>query len=642
MTNTQTYSTPLVWITAALLSALMAGCNNGADPILGGDSNNITQLPTVTATVPIASTPAVSGVATNSKITATFSKDMQSASINDLTFLVTCPGLTPIAGAVSYTPASRVASFTPTSSLPTGAVCNAMITTGVMDNSGSSLETAFSWFFSTSLTADTTRPTVTLNVPSTGASAVPLNTKITATFSEAMDASTFISANFTLTGPGITPVAGNVSYAAGAKTATFTPTTPVTLAASTVYTATITSAVTDLAGNTLSGNSGVFPASSNFVWTFTTGTVNDATAPTVALISPALSATNICLQKSVNATFNEAMDPLTLTTATFTLQKSGSPLGPLLSGTVAYDAPSKVATLNPTAALLASTQYTATITKGANDLAGNALAAAKIWTFTTGSQACSAASPIDLGTASTFGDLGGTAGTTNNGILTVIGGDISSTATVTSAITGLHDSAGDIYTETGSDQGAVNGKIYSCTVSTLGPTAAAVNASSCSIATQALMDAQTAFDNLSPASMPGGTDPGAGQLGGLTLAPGVYMAAGGSFLITGSDLTLDGQGDANAVWVFQTASTLGVGAPGAPRSIILINGAQAKNVFWHVGTSATINAAGGGTMIGTILASSAVSFSTIGNVAVVTLNGRAVGLNASVTMTNTVINVPAP
>jgi hypothetical protein len=152
----------------------------------------------------------------------------------------------------------------------------------------------------------------------------------------------------------------------------------------------------------------------------------------------------------------------------------------------------------------------------------------------------------------------------------------------------------------------------------------------------------TAFINLSPASRPGGTDPGAGQLGGLVLAPGTYQAAGGSFLITGSDLTLDAQGNANAIWVFQMASTLTVGGPGAPRSIILINGAQAKNVFWQVGSMATINAAGGGTMVGTIIASAGVTFSTAGNAAITTLDGRALGLNASVTMVNTVINVPAP
>jgi hypothetical protein len=131
-------------------------------------------------------------------------------------------------------------------------------------------------------------------------------------------------------------------------------------------------------------------------------------------------------------------------------------------------------------------------------------------------------------------------------------------------------------------------------------------------------------------------------LGGLTLAPGTYTAAGGAFLLTGSDLTLDGQGDANAIWVFQMASSLTVGAPGFPRSVILINGAQAKNVFWQVGSAATLNGAGGGTMVGTIIAPAGVTFSTAGNAAITTLDGRALGLSASVTMVNTVINVPAP
>ena len=310
---------------------------------------------------------------------------------------------------------------------------------------------------------------------------------------------------------------------------------------------------------------------------------------------------------------------------------------------MAYDVPSRVATFTPSSALLASTNYTATVSTGAKDLAGNPLAANKVWTFTTGTLPCTTAPPpIVLGSASTFGNLGGTAGTTNTGLLTVINGNLGSTSTTTSAVTGFHDSAADIYTETPVNRGTVTGKIYTCTVSTTGPTSAAVNPASCTLATQARLDAQAAYNTLSPASLPGGTDPGAGQLGGLVLAPGVYKAAGGSFMITGSDLTLNGQGNANATWVFQTASTLTVGGPAAPRSIILTNGAQAKNVFWRVGTSATINGAGGGTMVGTILASSAVSFSTVGNVAIVTLNGRAVGLNASVTMTNTVVNVPAP
>jgi hypothetical protein len=163
------------------------------------------------------------------------------------------------------------------------------------------------------------------------------------------------------------------------------------------------------------------------------------------------------------------------------------------------------------------------------------------------------------------------------------------------------------------------------------------------IATQAVADALTAYNAL--AALPTtGPDPSAsGNLGGITVYPGVYASASGAFSITGSDLTLDAQGNANAVWVFQMSTGgLTVGAPGAPRNVILLNGAQAKNVFWQVYSAATINGAGGGTMVGTIIAKAGVTISTAGNLATTTLNGRAIGLNASVTMVNTVINVPAP
>ena len=147
----------------------------------------------------------------------------------------------------------------------------------------------------------------------------------------------------------------------------------------------------------------------------------------------------------------------------------------------------------------------------------------------------------------------------------------------------------------------------------------------------------TAFNDL--ASRPDGTDPGAGQLGGLTLLPGVYKSASGAFLITGSDLTLDAQGNADAVWIFQMASSLTVGTPLASRSVILVNGAKATNVYWQVGSAATINGAGGGSMAGTIIASAGMTFSTAGNATLTVLNGRALGLFAAVTMVNTVINV---
>jgi uncharacterized repeat protein (TIGR02543 family) len=262
--------------------------------------------------------------------------------------------------------------------------------------------------------------------------------------------------------------------------------------------------------------------------------------------------------------------------------------------------------------------------------------------------------PVDLGTAARFGIFGGSAGMTNTGNKTVITGsggntaDIGTIATGNSAITGFHERDGgaasiidDSYSDTlGADSGQVTGRIYTCTVSTTGPTVAAVNDVSCGIATQARLDAEAAYIAL--AAMPSdGTL--AGNLANLTIPPGVWTNSS-SVLIEGGDLTLDAGGDANAVFVFQIGSTLTVGGPGvaAPQSIILTGDAQAKNVFWQVGTAATINAGGGGTMEGTIIANSGVTFSTAGKTDITRLNGRALSLISSVTMVNTVITVPAP
>src|SRR4051812_48935783 len=90
-----------------------------------------------------------------------------------------------------------------------------------------------------------------------------------------------------------------------------------------------------------------------------------------------------------------------------------------------------------------------------------------------------------LGAAATLAGLGGSsAGMTNTGTQTQINnGDMGTVATTTSTVSGFHDSAGDVYTETLANIGAVSGKIYTCTTSTAGPTSATVNAASCAIAT---------------------------------------------------------------------------------------------------------------------------------------------------------------
>jgi Ice-binding-like len=113
----------------------------------------------------------------------------------------------------------------------------------------------------------------------------------------------------------------------------------------------------------------------------------------------------------------------------------------------------------------------------------------------------------------------------------------------------------------------------------------------------------------------------AGNLGGQTLAPGLYKSTSG-LAVSSGDLTLDGQGNKNAVWVFQMASTFNM-TPG--RQIIMINGARPRNIFWAIGTSATIGT--GCTFDGTLLAHQSISIAT-GS----TMRGRALARIGAVTM----------
>lgn len=118
----------------------------------------------------------------------------------------------------------------------------------------------------------------------------------------------------------------------------------------------------------------------------------------------------------------------------------------------------------------------------------------------------------------------------------------------------------------------------------------------------------------------------AGDLGGLTLAPGVYKSTS-SLMITSADLTLDAGGNSNAVFIFQIASTLTVGVG---RNVILSGGAQSSNITWQVGSSATLGV--GSDFSGDILALTSITLNTGA-----TLNGRALARNGSVTLdTNTV------
>jgi hypothetical protein len=644
------------WLAAILVGALAAcgGGGGGRDPVLGFDGTAAgPAAPTVTAVAPANN---ATGVATNNAlITANFSEAMAAFS-GASTFTVTCvaPCVNP-AGTVSLDATGRIATFALAagSSLATGTTYTATVTGATSLATGLALAAPYAWKFSTGLVADTTRPRVSLTVPATTSpgptGGVPTNTAISAVFTEDMAPASITASTFmlTCTAPCVAP-AGNVTYAVGSRTALFTP--AAALAANTTYVATVTTGAMDLSGNALAGNQAALPASSNYVWSFTTAAAA-APAGNVSVLStnPASGAAAVCTDATVNATFSVPsglrMNPTTINSSVFTVIGAA----PVVASSVVLDnGTGLIATFKPAAPLTAGVLYTARIKGGASgaaDLAvpANTMLADKTWTFTVVNCTVPPAPPaVALGAASLFGAFGGTAGVTNQGLNTVIDGNVGTTA-VSTAVTGFHDAGpGCTYTETPLNIGTVNGLIYTAAPP---PTVACPSegtATTFAIATQARADALAAYNAL--VAMPGGPDPGAGNLANKTLAPGVYTSAAGSFMIQGGNLTLDAQGNANATWVFQMATSLTVGGPGAafPSSIILANGAQAKNVFWQVGSAATINAAGGGTMVGTIIAQSGAAISTPGNVALVTLNGRVLSLGASVTMVNTVINVPAP
>ena len=425
-----------------------------------------------------------------------------------------------------------------------------------------------------------TPPTVISVAPPDGSVGACPNTIVTATFSKAMNPATINDTTFTLTAPGPTPVAGVVTYDASSNTAIFTPLS--TLALSTVYTATITTGAKDTFGNSLA---------SDFVWSFTTGnTVCLSGPPTVISVTPPDGANGICPNTVLVATFSEAMNPSTINSTTFTLTGPGSTA---VAGTVSYDAASHVATFTPTNPLTLSTLYTATITTGAQDLFGNSLASDFVWTFTTSAVACSGGVPV--GTACSFGILAGSTVTNVNNVGTIVTGDVG--VWPGTAITGF-------------PPGILTGTKHAGDA----------------VAQTAQGDLTVAY-NYAAGAAGGQAIPA--DIGSSTKFPGVYKTST-SLAITGN-LTLDGQGDPNAVWIFQIGSTLTTAAGNS--QVILSNGANAHNVFWQVGSSATL---GTNTIFaGTIMAQASITLTT-GAV----LNGRALARTGAVSLDTNLVNVP--
>jgi hypothetical protein len=285
---------------------------------------------------------------------------MNASTINASSFTLK-HGSTAVAGTVSYS--GLTASFIPVAALTPSTVYTAMITTAVTDAAGNAIAANYTWTFTTAAAADVTPPTVLSSVPVSGATSISSSSKLTATFSETMDATTITSSTFTLK-QGSVSVAGTVSYTG--TTATFTPSAALT--GNTLYSAAITTGAKDVSGNQLAAN---------YTWSFTTSVPSDVTAPSIISVTPANSGTSVAVATSATAVFSESMNAGLMTASTFTMKQGTT----AVAGAVTYSG--TTATFTPSAALTGGTVYTCTVTTGVKDLAGNAMASNYTWSFTT-------------------------------------------------------------------------------------------------------------------------------------------------------------------------------------------------------------------------------------------------------------------
>lgn len=536
------------------------------------------QAPIVSSTDPINN---ATGVGINKVVAATFSVPMDASTLTTATVTLK-QGNTLIAGVVTYNSSISTAYFTPSIALIPNTIYTGTVTTGAKNVLGTPLTNNYVWTFTTALMS----PTIIATDPLINETGVVLNKVVSATFSVPMNPTTITGTTFSLK-QGTNSVAGTVSY--NGSIATFIPS--VALSPSTVYTATITTGAKNVSGTPLIGN---------YVWSFTTGTFS---APTVISTDPANNGTNVSLLKVVSATFSGPMDATSFTTATFVLKQGTTSI----IGTVSYSGSIATAYFTPNVALLPNTVYTGTITTGTKNVLGTPLANDYVWNFTT-------AAPLgplapDLKTSGRFGILAGVGVSNNAGFSVINNLDVGISPGVRSSVTGFPPAI------------VVNGAIYA---SDDGGAVAAMLTQAKQDLTDAYLFAEGAVSP-APATV-------SGDQGGKTLAPGIYKSTS-TLLIQSGDLTLDAQGDVNAVWIFQVAAgftTVG----GAGGNIILSGGAQAKNVYWQVGSSATI---GDFTSFkGNILALTSITMNSGA-----TAEGRMLARNGSIIMTSTnTINKP--
>ncbi|MDM0118091.1 ice-binding family protein [Variovorax sp. J22R133] len=290
--------------------------------------------------------------------------------------------------------------------------------------------------------------------------------------------------------------------------------------------------------------------------------------------------------KRITATLNGPVDASVINSSTFKVAELGQPA--MVPASVGYEAGTQMAAYVTSSSLKPATDYLVVFEPNG---AAAPPACATTWTFRTAAAPVVAPSPVNFGAASSFA-IAATAGASNTAA-TLINGD---------AVLNPTDTCNSVAVGGSGNFGLCGGAVPSINGTVVTPTYP-----NTTLAQQVTDALRAAYLSITPPSGP----PAAGSLGGgTTLAttsigaptgspavaglnyftPGVYTS--GSTITVAGDVTLDGGGDANAVFVFQAGSSI-TATPGAPTPaahvrILLTNGAKASNVFWQAGASATI------------------------------------------------------
>jgi len=411
-------------------------------------------------------------------------------------------------------------------------------------------------------------PTVSMVVPESGG--IATKSEIAVLFSQPMDPASINSGTFLIAG-----MTGTVVYDATNMIGAFKPSQA--FAPNTVYNASIGVGAKDMSET---------PLAAPFDFSFTTIATSDTATPQVVAINLVAGASCVPQNQKTSVTFDQQMDSLTINPSTVYLVVANA----AVAATVTYDVVHQQATVTPSANLAANTAYWIVVTAGANDMSERPIGASQ-QTFTTGPCAAGETQPVAL--CPSLGNFSVLAGTTvTNTGSTTVSGDVG--VCPGTAVTGF-------------PPGSSGGTIH-------------INDGVASLAQAALTAGY-----IDAAGRAGGTSV-AGDLVGKTLTAGVYTST--SSLANSGDLTLDAQGNPNAVFIFQIASTL---ITGSGSHIILANGALACNVYWQVGSSATLGT--DSVFAGNIMALTSITITTGVN-----LDGRALARNGAVTLDSDVIS----